>query len=164
MKNRWLILSFLLGIVAGILAITLIPGQNLEVPFQQEAGKLNLKASPDRIKDENIQVNADAITIHLKDLQGKKISWSSYADTQSMMPTLDEGCNGLEFVPSSQEDIHEGDIIAFEKNDRLIVHRVQKIGMDSEGWFTITKGDSNDRDDGKIRWPQIKFVTFAIIC
>jgi len=164
MKNRWLVLSFLLGIVAGILTVTLMPGKNLELPFQQEAQNKVIKASPDRIKDASVQVSADKVVIDLKDLRGKKISWSSYTDTRSMIPTFDEGCNGLEFVPSSPEDIHEGDIIAFENNDRLIVHRVQQIGADSEGWFVITKGDNNDRDDGKIRWSSIKFVTFAVIC
>lgn len=164
MKNRWLILSFLLGIVAGILAITIIPEGNQELPFQQETQNINLKASPDRVHQDRIQVTPNKVTIDLQDLQGRAISWSSYADTKSMMPTFDEGCNGLEFVPAATTDIHEGDILAFEKNNRLVVHRVQKIDIDSEGWYAITKGDNNDRDDGKVRWSQVKFITFGIIC
>lgn len=164
MKSYSIILSFLIGIVAGILAITFIPAQNQEQPFQQETQSINVKASPDRIHQDRIQVTPNTVTIDLQDLRGKTISWSSYADTNSMMPTLDEGCNGLEFAPQTAEDIHEGDILAFEKNNRLVVHRVQKIGTDQEGWFAMTKGDNNDRDDGKVRWPQVKFITFGIIC
>lgn len=42
------------------------------------------------------------------------------------------------------EDINEGDVIVFQGEDKLIIHRVDKINED--GSF-ITKGDNNDDPD-----------------
>jgi hypothetical protein len=46
------------------------------------------------------------------------------------------------------------------KNETIIVTH---IGYDEKGWYIITKGDNNNRDDGKIRWEQIKYKTIMII-
>ena len=91
---------------------------------------------------------------------------SSYAPTGSMLPIINHTANGIEIPVTSVDQIHVGDIIAFqlEKNsNELIVHRVIEIGYDNEGWYCITKGDNNAVDDGKIREWQIKFKTIAII-
>ena len=164
MKAYGFMVIFLLGMIAGVLFLTYIPPNNIETPSQIEQREANVQAPEDRIQDDNIKVFDDHIVIDLKDLQGRKVSWSSYADTESMVPTLDKGCNGLEFIPASPKDLHEGDVIAFEKNKRLIIHRIQKTGQDTEGWFAITKGDNNQYTHGKVRWSEVKYVTFAIIC
>ncbi len=164
MKIYSFMVMFLLGMIAGVLFLTSMPEDQLEMPLQKEEREAVLLAPEDRIRDDNIQVFNDRIVIDLADLKGRKVSWSSYADTESMIPTLDNGCNGLEFVPASPKDLHEGDVIAFEKNNRLIIHRIQKIGQDKEGWFAITKGDNNQYTDGKVRWAEVRYVTFGIIC
>ena len=164
MKVYGFMMVFLLGMIAGVLFLTYMPEDQLEIPLTKEERETTVLAPKDRIQDENIQVFNDHIVINLEDLKGRKVSWSSYADTESMVPTLDDGCNGLEFIPASPKDLHEGDMIAFEKNSRLIIHRIQKIGQDKEGWFAITKGDNNEFTDGKARWSEIKYVTFGIIC
>ncbi len=165
MKIYGFMMVFLLGMIAGILFLSYIPDENLEIPLPKENREaLPVQAPKDRIRDENIQVFTDRIVIELDDLQGRKVSWSTYADTESMVPTLDNGCNGLEFTPASPKDLHEGDMIAFEKGKRLIIHRIQKIGQDEDGWFAITKGDNNQYNDGKVRWSEVKFVTFGVIC
>ena len=155
---------FLLGMIIGVLFLTYFPEDKLEMPLTREAKEDTIQAPNDRIKADSIQVFNDHAVIDFKDLKGRKISWSSYADTESMVPTLDSGCNGLEFTPASPKDVHEGDMIAFKKNERLIIHRVSKIGQDSEGWFAITKGDNNQYTDGKIRWSEVEYVTFGVIC
>ncbi len=155
---------FLLGMIIGVLFLAYVPQDKLEIPLSKEVRETPIQAPKDRIQDESIQVFNDKVVIDLKDLNGRKVSWSSYADTESMVPTLDQGCNGLEFVPASQKDLHEGDMVAFEKNKRMIIHRIQKMGQDQEGWFAITKGDNNQYNDGKVRWSEIKYVTFGIIC
>jgi len=91
---------------------------------------------------------------------------STYADTNSMDPVIDASANGIEIVPQSPEDIHVGDIIAYQPNpnkNELIVHRVIEIGTDEEGWYCITKGDNAIQDDGKIRFENIKYVLIAIL-
>lgn len=164
MKIYGFIVMFMLGLIAGIVFVAYFPQENLEIPLLTEPRESGILAPKDRIDDKNIQVFNDRVIIDLKDLRGRKVSWSAFADTESMVPTLDQGCNGLEFVPSSYQDVHVGDMIAFEQHKRLIIHRIQKIGQDQDGWFAITKGDNNKFTDGKVRWSEIKYVTFGIIC
>ena len=164
MKVYGFMVIFLVGMIAGILFLTFVPQEQLETPLPKEEREAAVQAPKDRIQDENIQVFNDRVVIDLKDLKGRKVSWSSYADTKSMVPTLDNGCNGLEFTPASAKDLHEGDMIAFKKNGRLIIHRIAKIGRDGEGWFAITKGDNNQYTDGKVRWQEVEYVTFGVIC
>ncbi|MDP1694246.1 MAG: hypothetical protein Q8L34_01780 [Candidatus Woesearchaeota archaeon] len=164
MKIYGFLVMFVLGLIAGIVFVTYFPQENLEIPLLTEPRESANLAPKDRIDDKNIHVFNDHIEIDLKDLQGRKVSWSTFADTESMVPTLDKGCNGLEFIPSSTQDLHIGDMIAFEQNKRLIIHRIQKTGQDKDGWFAITKGDNNEYSDGKVRWSEIKYVTFGIIC
>ena len=117
------------------------------------------KPSPkDRIKERQIVVLEDRIIIFLKNA-----SLSRYAATKSMDPVIDVNANGIEIKPKTEKDIAVGDIIAFERNNKLIVHRVIEIGYDNEGWYCITKGDNALFDDGKIRFDEIKYITVGIL-
>src|SRR3989344_4940309 len=135
MKIYGFMAIFHLGMIAGVLFLTYFPEERLEMPLTREAREETVQAPNDRIKADSIQVFNDHAVIDFKDLKGRKISWSSYADTESMVPTLDSGCNGLEFTPEATSDLHVGDMIAFKKHGRLIIHRIAKTGQDSEGWF-----------------------------
>jgi len=54
----------------------------------------------------------------------------------------------LEIVPSSEKDIHIGDIIAYRTEDGLIVHRVVNKTTDKTGkTFFILQGDNNSKPD-----------------
>jgi uncharacterized protein (UPF0248 family) len=45
-----------------------------------------------------------------------------------------------------------------------IIHRVVKIGQDSEGWYAILKGDNLSQEDPeKVRFDQVQRVVVAII-
>ena len=90
-------------------------------------------------------------------------SLSRYAPTGSMKPVLDEGSNGIRIKPASESDIHIGDIITFEQDNMLIVHRVVDIGSDNNGTYFITQGDNTNISDGKIRFNQIKYITIGVI-
>jgi len=117
------------------------------------------KASPyDTVKEGDIQVYSDRVVIFVN-----HASVSRYAATKSMDPLLDSTANGIEIPVTSVDQIHVGDIIAYEDGESLIVHRVTKISEDEQGWFCITKGDNAPTDDGKVRFSQIKFLTIAII-
>jgi signal peptidase I len=80
-----------------------------------------------------------------------------------MEPLLDENSNGIRIIPKSEEDIHIGDIISFEKNKDLIIHRVIDKGVDNNGTYFITKGDNNNVSDGKIRFEDIRYITIGVI-
>jgi len=120
------------------------------------------KPSPSNwIREDQITVYPDRIVIMIPNA-----TLSRYAATKSMDPVFDVYANGIEIKPTSQEQIHVGDIIAFQPNINsieLVVHRVINIGTDEQGWYCITKGDNSAQTDGKIRFGQIHYITIMII-
>src|SRR3989344_4762671 len=87
----------------------------------------------------------------------------SYIGLDLEFPISDENANGIRIVPEDEDSINVGDIITFEKNDLLIVHRVIEIGIDSEGKYFITKGDNNLVADVKIRFEDIRYLNIGVI-
>lgn len=118
----------------------------------------SVSAPGDWIKESAIHVYENAICIDVENA-----SMSSYAATGSMRPTLDSGSNGIRIVPKSASEINVGDIVSFEDQGSLVVHRVVEKGTDSQGDYFVTKGDNNSVNDGKIRFSQIKYVTIGVI-
>jgi signal peptidase I len=80
-----------------------------------------------------------------------------------MLPVFDTGANGIRIQPHSSDEIKLGDIVSYERNGELIVHRVIEIGTDSQGLYFITKGDNSAFSDGKIRFSEIKYITIGIL-
>ncbi|MFH1637524.1 MAG: signal peptidase I [Candidatus Woesearchaeota archaeon] len=116
----------------------------------------------DHVGEEDIHVYTNRFTV----VPHRKLSWSKYAATKSMVPVLDENVNGIEFIPESIADIQVGDIISFsaEESDTLVVHRVIELGRDEKGWYAVTKGDNNPLEDPfRTRFENIKGVLVAII-
>jgi len=145
------LLILLIGVIVGGLVFPIIgTAGNIESPF----GLTLEKASPsDWISEEQIEMKPDKIIINI---ENAKIS--RYADTNSMDPILDKESNGIEIVAQSPDQIEAGNIITYEKNGSLIVHRVANVGEDEEGWYCITKGDNNLSTDGKIRFEDIRYI------
>lgn len=149
------ILIFLIGILFGFFLVYFQLG-GLENPFS--SANTSIKAPSDWIPEENIHVYKDKIVIDIPES-----SMSRYADTGSMKPVFDKGANGIRIVPSSEAQIHVGDIITFERDGIFIVHRVIEIGEDNEGKYFITRGDNNSENDGKVRFTDVKYVTVAVV-
>lgn len=115
--------------------------------------------SPSNWVDEgSIKVYDNAVVI---EVNGASIS--RYAPTGSMKPLLDEESNGIRIVPENPSQVEIGDIITFEQNSQLIIHRVIDKGNDEEGAYFITKGDNNSVTDGKIRFKDVRYVTIGVI-
>ncbi len=120
---------------------------------------MDLEESPsDWILEEDIILLDNKIIINVDNAK-----LSSYKPTGSMKPVLDKGANGIRVVPGIPEEIDVGDIISFNKNGLLIVHRIVEKGIDSKGVYFITKGDNNNFSDGKIRFENIEYVTIGIL-
>jgi|SRR3989344_5843040 len=152
---------FLIGFLsANVAGLFLIYGSEIPTSLSNFSLSFNSNNSApfDFVKENQIQVYDDKIVI---DIKGASIS--SYAPTGSMLPVLDKGSNGIRIVPESEAEIHIGDIITFNQDNMLIVHRVIEIGSDSEGTYFITKGDNSPINDGKIRFKDIKYITIGII-
>ena len=137
-------------------------GTELEVPFtglgvvSWESGEIS--APSDYLSEEDIVVSDDRVILRIKG-----VTLSSYADSGSMVPVLDEGANGIRVVPLSEDGIEVGDIVSFRMLGVLVVHRVVEKGVDEDGIYFIVKGDANLVGDGRIRFRDIEYKTVGII-
>ncbi|MBI4895719.1 MAG: signal peptidase I [Candidatus Aenigmarchaeota archaeon] len=152
-----MIAAFALGYLAANPSVLSAP---TEVIAANLDGKAIERISPqDHIKENQILVTSDKITLNIKDA-----SWSTFTDTNSMDPVLDQGSNGIEVAPASINDVKVGDIISYRSKYGLIIHRVVKTGFDEQDWYALVKGDNNPvNDPDKVRFDQIHGVLVAII-
>lgn len=154
-----LILITILVFLLGWLSSNVYSG-NYETPLNVTPREI--MSPSDIIKEKQIVIYEDRIVIFVENAK-----MSRYANTNSMDPVLDQGANGLQIVPDSPNNIQIGDIITYEAEwagNKLIVHRVIKIGQDDEGWYAVAKGDNSTfTDPGKIRFDQIKYLLIGVI-
>ncbi len=70
--------------------------------------------------------------------------------TGSMTPNINKGDMVIVEKLSDDEknNLNEGDIIAFNMDDKVVVHRIIKKYITSNGIFYNTKGDNNNSPDG----------------
>jgi hypothetical protein len=148
---------FLFGFLsANLISYYIVNG--FETPFSTGFGTNENTAPQDFIKENQIQIYDDKVVINVKGA-----SLSRYAATGSMKPTFDENANGIRIVPKSEDEINVGDIITYQLENSLIVHRVVEKGTDKEGVYFITRGDNNTINDSKIRFSDIKYETIAMV-
>ena len=92
----------------------------------------------DRIKESHLHLFSDKLIINFPEL-----ILASYTNTNSMDPLIDEHTTGIEIKPNSEEEIHPGDIVAYQSGNDLIAHRIISIGNDDLGWYALLKGDNS---------------------
>lgn len=156
MDKKLFILIFVLGFLSAYFINYSLLVTGLEKPF---GFSFENNVSPfNWLNEEDIIILHDKVILNIKNA-----SLSRYADSGSMIPVLDKGTNGIRIKPESEKDIHIGDIITYEKQGDLIVHRVVDIGEDEQGVYFIMKGDNNELSDGKVRFKDIKYVTIALV-
>ena len=131
-----------------------------QLPIATYAGTTPKDSPSDIIKEEQIIVTEDEITINIQNAE-----WSKFADTHSMEPVLSSTSNGIEIVPKC-ENIKVGDIIVYDANwaRSFIVHRVKSINSDEQGLYFTMKGDNNPvSDPEQVRCSQIKYQLIGIL-
>ncbi len=160
MRLAWLVVSVIIILTA--MSLFLVPFNN---PFavkntkEMPLGTNEEKLSPQNyINTGEIEIKNDKIIININDARIGR-----FANTSSMMPLINENANSIEIIPKEPEQIHGGDIVTFEQDGILIVHRVINTGYDEKGWYAITKGDNTEAADGKIRFEQIYYITIGIL-
>jgi len=151
-------LVFLLGFLSCAVLFYGLSYSNLEVPFATGLVSLNVEAPSDWVSEEDIIIFEDHIELNIANA-----TLSSYAPTGSMKPLFDAGANGIRVRPSGEDDISVGDIISFQQNGVMIVHRVVDIGEDIDGIYFITQGDNNLISDGRLRFGDIEWITVGVI-
>ena len=150
------IMGFLLGVTAILAVLSISSYSKIEIPY---ISRDEIASPYDRIKESQIQVLDDRVVLNIKDA-----SWTAYADTNSMDPLLDNGANGIEIIPQGIDDIHVGDVVAYESEYGLIVHRVVDVKKDDDGMYFVMKGDNNTQPDSwKVRYEDIKFILVGVI-
>lgn len=86
----------------------------------------------------------------LAGLVSREFKYSMIAvGSESMTGTVDKG-DAIIYKKYNGEILHEGDIIVFKMEGRLIVHRINKRLFYGEDYAFITKGDANDSADNWI--------------
>ncbi|MFH1249167.1 MAG: S26 family signal peptidase [archaeon] len=144
-----------------MIAVAMTVSLLLAIPFRNPFAIKNNEIicdNEERINTSQIQMEPDRIIINIDNT-----SISKYGNTSSMIPLINENSKGITVEPKSANDIKMGDIITYEFNGELIVHRVINIGEDANGWYCIVKGDNTQVSDGKIRFEQIKSILIGIL-
>lgn len=145
---------FVLVLLAGVLLVTYSLSAEAVEPYA-------VFSPSDIISESQIQVYDTKVIITIPGAQ-----WASYTNTKSMEPVLNENAHGIEVVPKSIDEIHVGDIVAYETkyNKIPVVHRVVGVKKDSIGTYFVLKGDNNMKADAeKVRFSQIKYKLVAVI-
>ena len=140
-----------------ILLISVISWSDL--PFQSIFGGAE-KASPSNwISQDQIKVYPQFVVLDLPNAV-----WASFTNTNSMDPVLDEQSNALEIKPGSALEIKVGDVISYQTDQGIIVHRVIEEGQDTLGNYFIVKGDNATlADPVKVRFDQVQGVVVAVL-
>lgn len=147
-------------LVLGFVLVSFLYFENdLKRPFGFFTGE---KDSPgDWLSDKQIKVFQSRVVINQED-----VILSSFANTNSMDPLLDENANGLEIKPD-EDKLQVGDIISYKSNflGGVVIHRIVNIGEDEKGKYYETMGDANYGvvDPEKVRFEQIEGVLIGVL-
>ncbi|MBU0907690.1 MAG: hypothetical protein KKD18_06600 [Nanoarchaeota archaeon] len=141
-----------------VFSLGFLIGQIWDSVFYGGVTGLAVDSPSDIVSDDRILVYPDRVII---EVEGAKLS--TYESTGSMLPTLGAGVSGISVVPSCPDEINLGDIVSFERNGLLIVHRVVQKGFDNQGVYFVTQGDNSLADDGKVRFDEIERVLIALV-
>ena len=70
--------------------------------------------------------------------------------SDSMSPKINRGDAVIIKKVTDKTVIKKGDIIAFQKDKKVIVHRVQSVSKSKGKETFVTKGDANNAVDGNV--------------
>lgn len=118
------------------------------------------KQIPDRIALNQIEVYKDKLILY------GNYELAEYANTDSMLPILDYGSNGIYIDVTNETHLYLGDIVSFKVPgfERSFIHRIVRIGVDEQGTYYKTKGDNIlTVDPFIIRQDQIERVMIGVI-
>jgi signal peptidase I len=152
------VIEFILVFTIGFLSCyALLNFSSTETPFSEYFSK-SVDAPNETINRAQIELYLDKVVINIENA-----GIGRYAATGSMLPTLNENTKGIRIVPKNEEEIRIGDIVTFEKDGELIIHRVMEKGEDEQGIYFVTRGDNAAFSDGEIRFKDIRYKTIALI-
>lgn len=146
----------MLVFAAFALAFVGVVASATEIPL----GNAPEQASPqDWISESQIKVFDSGVFISIPHAR-----WAQLADTNSMDPVFDEGAHVIEVVPKLPTDVAVGDVVSYETDFGVVVHRVVGVGEDGGGIYYTVKGDNNTLPDAKkVRFDDVRGVLVAVV-
>ena len=154
--------SFSLGGITSTLYDDYYPLNEEFAQVQENTKAIEISHPTDRLQTSNVHVYQYQIVIDK--LGNYTFETSTFSDSNSMDPLLDNQSQGLQIIPKSIDDLKVGDVISYELGDRIIIHRITRINADEQGWFATVKGDNNEVIDPlKIRFTMIKRVLIGVL-
>ena len=154
LSKNFLIIFFILL----VLSLTAVSLSDKQIPATFFGGQ-ELVSPSNWIAEHQIKVYKDKVVIDVKNA-----IWAGFTNTNSMDPLIDENAHAVEVMPSGPEKIKVGDIISYQTEMGVVIHRVIEVGEDDEGIYYIVKGDNNKfRDLFKVRFVDVQGVVVAII-
>ena len=130
---------------------------NKEKPFSIYSNEL--KSPGNWIKENQVLINKNEVTILIPNA-----TWSTFTDTNSMDPVFDAANHAIKLKPKDPSELKVGDIVSYESDEGIIIHRIIDKGVDEQGVYFIAKGDNNKHPDPwKIRFGQITGVVVGIL-
>jgi signal peptidase len=145
------VLYILAGLVIGLLisAASDLTTADSELPYTAQSPEI--MSPSDTISEDQIHVYQNRVVIDID------AEWARLEDTNSMDPFFDKGANVLQVIPKSPDEIKVGDIISYETENGVIIHRVIAIEEDEYGLFYTVKGDNNPTADPvKVRFSDVR--------
>lgn len=153
----FVIAAFIVGVMAGILLST-VDESILGMVVLDSKGLEDISLPSDHLNESSFLLYGDKLIIRINNA-----SIASYEDTGSMIPFLSNTSNGIVIKPSSEGDIHVGDIISFMQDGQFIVHRVMSIDSDEQGVYYITRGDNVNAAYEIVRFRDVEYKLVGII-
>lgn len=177
MDDAYIPILILLGFGMGIGMIFLLPQEECPEPIC-ESPQINLSCPEPKCPKPNItkvfnielpynniqpshhnldySLNGDDFCIDNIDTYGEIVGLS-------MQPTIFTG-NILIEKKYRNEDLDEGDIIRFKREDGYAIHRIKGDYTDLENYgYFITQGDNNRYDDGKVYPENITHIVIGVL-
>ena len=115
---------------------------------------------PDRVSVEQINVQFNKLT-----LTGA-FTVSGFENTDSMLPIMDYGSNGIYVAYTPDIHLQVGDIVSYYSSrlNATVAHRIVDMGQDRLGAYYVTKGDNLvSRDPQVLREGDIKRVLVGVL-
>ncbi|MBS3141304.1 hypothetical protein J4405_04120 [Candidatus Woesearchaeota archaeon] len=124
--------------------------QKLEEPVNNAIDSVIYSPGESRIKKESIQVYENAVVI---EVYNAKVNDINIKD-----PLVNKDSNMIQIVPESPAMLKEGDIITYNKDNKIKTGRIEVANQDAEGYYYLIQ---NEQD--KIRFIQIKSIVIGIL-
>jgi hypothetical protein len=128
--------------IAIIFVIGFLLGSLLSTIDLSQASSLKAKEIPSpqiRIGTDSIAFLPDKVIINKPGIMG-----STYTNTNSMDPILDQGMTGLSYPVNKDTELYEGDIITYDINGRLYTHTIKYILQNNNEKIYIVSGTTSN--------------------